>query len=112
MKHQASDGSIWHIEFNPPPVATRSCDWQYAHEDYDGAPDSADCRCGFAGSMEQAVADIEELIAKEVEPLNPEGDRGPCYLPDPVLDRPKRSACPPGIRRADWGDTTIDGNRE
>ena len=62
MKHEASDGSKWHIEHNPVPVPTRSCDWQYSHEDYDGAPDSGDDRCGFADSEQDAKDQIEEYL--------------------------------------------------
>ena len=33
------------IEYNPPPIPMRNCDWQYAHQDYDG-PEDHRCGCG------------------------------------------------------------------
>jgi len=51
----------WHIEHDPPPIPVRSCDWQFWHDDYDGAPDGNDRRCGFAGSLAAVVAEIHEL---------------------------------------------------
>lgn len=47
----------WHIEYNPPPIPVRTCDWQFWHVDYDGPEDS---RCGFAPSLEAAKAEIDE----------------------------------------------------
>lgn len=43
----------YHIHYYAPPIPTRSCDWQYAHEDYDGPEDR---RAGHAAS-EQACRD-------------------------------------------------------
>lgn len=37
----------------------------YTHDDYDGAPDANDDRCGFAPSIEQAVEAIDELEDEE-----------------------------------------------
>lgn len=50
------------IDYVPKPVPTTAFDWLYAADDYDGAPDSGDRRCGFAGSEEQAKAAIDELL--------------------------------------------------
>jgi len=33
----------------------------YAHQDYDGAPDSNDHRCGLAKTLPEAIRDIDEL---------------------------------------------------
>lgn len=35
-------------------------DWSYSHQDFDGAPDANDNRCGHAGSVEEAMAEIDE----------------------------------------------------
>lgn len=35
-------------------------DWCYAHDDYDGAEDANDNRCGYAPSLEAAKSDIDE----------------------------------------------------
>jgi hypothetical protein len=50
----------WMICFAPPPIPTRKCDWQFVHDDYDGAPDAHDNRAGHAGSIAQAMAEIDE----------------------------------------------------
>ena len=49
------------IEYNPPPIPMRCCDWQYAHEDFDGAPDANDPRCGTGPDPESCLAEIEEI---------------------------------------------------
>ena len=38
-----------------------SSDWCFAHEDYDGAPDGGDNRCGYAASPEACRAEIDML---------------------------------------------------
>lgn len=48
--------------YDPPPIGTRRCDWQYAHKDYDGTDDGGDRRIGFAASEEQCKRDIDILI--------------------------------------------------
>lgn len=55
------------IHYDPPPIPIRTCDWQWFHEDYDGAPEylydlPSDPRCGYAGSLEECKADIDEFI--------------------------------------------------
>lgn len=50
----------WHIYYDPPPIPTRSCDWQFYHDDFDGAPDAGDNRCGFAPTLDAAKAEIDE----------------------------------------------------
>lgn len=51
----------WHIEFNPPPIPTRACDWQFWHDDYDGAPDANDNRCGSAATLDDAKMEIDMI---------------------------------------------------
>jgi hypothetical protein len=53
------------IEFDPPPIPIRTCDYHYVHEDYDGAPDAIDNRAGSSGSMTEAMMEIDDLIADE-----------------------------------------------
>lgn len=48
----------YRIHYDPPPIPIRSCDWQFFHEDYDGPEDG---RCGFAGSLADAKAEIDML---------------------------------------------------
>lgn len=57
------------IEYRPPPIPLRDCDWEYVHQDYDGGPwDSygppMDDRCGWAASLEDAKRAVDELIAE------------------------------------------------
>lgn len=35
-------------------------DWTYSHDDYDGAPDANDTRCGHASSPEAAKDEIDD----------------------------------------------------
>lgn len=65
---------IWTIYYDPPPIPTRSCDWHFYHDDYDGAPihsESNDCpdkRSGDAASVEEClalIAEIEEELSHE-----------------------------------------------
>ncbi len=58
------------IKYDPPPIPIRSCDWQFCHEDYDGAPNEtggppADHRSGFAPTLEDAKCLIDEMIDDE-----------------------------------------------
>ncbi|HEY9219508.1 MAG TPA: hypothetical protein VIO94_15785 [Phenylobacterium sp.] len=57
----------WWIDYDPPPIPTRNCDWQFWHDDFDGAPDGNDNRCGSAASLEDAKAEID-LWIEENEP--------------------------------------------
>lgn len=51
----------WHIQYNPPPIPVRNCDWQFWHDDYDGAPDAFDNRHGSAASPEDAKMEIDMI---------------------------------------------------
>lgn len=53
--------TYWHILYNPKPIPDRRHDYDWWHEDYDGAPDSRDIRCGTAESAEDARRQIEEI---------------------------------------------------
>lgn len=35
----------------------------FSHDDFDGAPDANDNRCGYAASVEEAKAEIDEMEA-------------------------------------------------
>ena len=51
----------WTISYRAAPIPIRDCDWSFSHDDYDGAPDSGDVRCGVAASLEAAMRRIDEL---------------------------------------------------
>jgi hypothetical protein len=53
------------ITYDRKPYPTSAFDFDFAHEDYDGAPDSHDVRCGNAGSIEEAKEAIDEIIEDE-----------------------------------------------
>lgn len=53
---------LWVIYYDPPAIPVRNCDWHYAHEDDDGAPDGSSARSGHAESLEDCIAAIEELL--------------------------------------------------
>ena len=57
MRYHASDGSLWDIDYEPPPVPVRDMDWNYAAADYDGPGDD---RYGFAATRDLAIAAIED----------------------------------------------------
>ena len=51
------------IEYYPPPIPTRQFDFQFVHDDYDGAEDSNDRRAGHAESpaaCREAIDEIED----------------------------------------------------
>lgn len=52
------------IAYDPPPIPIRGFDWEFVHEDYDGPNDN---RCGRAGSLEEAMATIDELSEATAE---------------------------------------------
>ena len=57
----------YHIRFDPPPIPIREFDWQWHHDDFDGAPDGNDNRCGASASIEAAEAAIDEQIFERGE---------------------------------------------
>lgn len=44
----------------------RSTDWSYSHDDYDGADDSNDNRCGHGASIEECKREID-LYWEDIE---------------------------------------------
>jgi hypothetical protein len=56
----------YNITYWRKPIPTAAWDYDFAHEDYDGAPDSGDHRCGNAASVEEAREMIDEQIEDEV----------------------------------------------
>lgn len=57
----------WLIDFDPPPIPTRNCDWHFRHEDFDGI-EAPDDRYGHAASLDEAKAEIDE---REGGPIHP-----------------------------------------
>ena len=53
------------IEYDPPPIPVRCCDWRFAADGFDGAPDSKDARSGSAETLEDAKEQIDTLIDEE-----------------------------------------------
>lgn len=52
----------WHIA--PATVSyMASTDWAFWHDDYDGAPDGNDHRCGHGASIEHCKSQIDEYEA-------------------------------------------------
>ena len=49
------------IRHNPKPIPDRRWDWDFVHDDFDGADDSTDNRCGAAESVEACKAEIREI---------------------------------------------------
>lgn len=50
----------WHIEYDPKPIPDRSHDYNYWHDEHDGAIDGNHL-CGTAGSVEDALEEINEM---------------------------------------------------
>lgn len=50
----------WRISYEPKPIPTTACDYDWWHVDFDGAPDAEDQRCGSLGSIEACVEAIHE----------------------------------------------------
>ena len=49
------------ISYEIKSAPTPEFDWDFAHKDYDGAPDSDDIRCGTASSLEDAIQQIDDI---------------------------------------------------
>jgi hypothetical protein len=66
------------ITHDPPPVPHRGADWQFAHQDFDGAPDSGDQRSGTAASLDDARRQIDEMEVEGIyRELRPDADPDP-----------------------------------
>lgn len=60
----------WRIQYEPKPIPVAcGVDWDWWHDDYDGAPDSGDRRAGCARSLQAAKDEIDELILELEEGL-------------------------------------------
>ena len=51
----------WTIYLDRTPLPLRQFDWAFVHDDYDGAPDGNDNRCGRAASPEACIEAILEM---------------------------------------------------
>jgi len=49
----------WRIYVGEPQYG-RQFAWAYVHDDFDGAPDGYDGRCGYASSVEDAKSEIDD----------------------------------------------------
>ncbi len=49
------------ISRDPKPIPDRRHDWDFWHDDYDGAPEWNDPRCGTAASVRECRIEIDEL---------------------------------------------------
>ena len=52
----------WHMVYNPKPIPIKRFDWEFWNDDYDGA-DGGNGLCGCAESVEDAIKQINEIIA-------------------------------------------------
>lgn len=52
----------WRIRYDPKPIFSPRFDWNFWHEDYDGAPDAGDDRCGSCGSLSECMDEIAVRI--------------------------------------------------
>jgi len=50
----------WIIIYSLTPIPDRNFDYAFFHKDFDGAEDACDGRYGYAGSLEEAKAAIDE----------------------------------------------------
>lgn len=50
----------WHIELDRSSLMPTN-DWVWSHDDFDGADDANDSRCGRSGSLTACIADIDDL---------------------------------------------------
>ncbi len=49
------------IVYAPPPIPMRTHDWAFWHNDFDGAADANDARCGTAKSVDACKAEIDAI---------------------------------------------------
>lgn len=50
----------WSITYNPKPIPVRCHDYDFVHDNYDGA-DGGNGLCGTASSIDDAIEQIEEI---------------------------------------------------
>ena len=58
MGKLATEYRGYKITFDPPPIPSRNCDWQFVHRDYDGPEDR---RCGCAHTWDACLNEIDAL---------------------------------------------------
>jgi len=87
MKYEyfAADGSVWTIRNVCPPIPLRCFDWEYVHDEYDGAPDAFDDRHGNVASMAEAIEAIEEHVSENWD--------GKCYACEFPTEPGKKFCC-------------------
>jgi hypothetical protein len=51
----------WDIYYDAKPIPTTACDWNFVHEDYDGAPDANDNRCGTGKDVADCLNQIRDM---------------------------------------------------
>lgn len=64
MKYKASDGSLWNVTDECPPIPTCSMDWAWVSDEYDGPGDD---RHGHEPTMDDAIVAIEAYISERDE---------------------------------------------
>lgn len=55
---------IWHRKYRiylSDLADTHGFEYEYSHDDFDGAPDARDNRCGYARTVDAAKQEIDEL---------------------------------------------------
>jgi hypothetical protein len=63
----------WSISYDPPPIGARNCDWQFSHPDFDASWEGEEDGfvgnglCGYAATLGEAIAEIDERIATAQE---------------------------------------------
>jgi len=51
----------WRISYEPKPIPCSSYDYDWWHDDFDGAPDAGDNRCGSERSLAGCIVAIHNL---------------------------------------------------
>lgn len=51
----------WSIDYDPKPIPTTACDWNFVHKDFDGAPDANDHRCGTGKDVADCLNQIRDM---------------------------------------------------
>jgi hypothetical protein len=64
----ASDGSVWWITWDYPPIPIRTMDWGYVADGYDGPGDPRHGNCASRGACVEAIEEWVEENAEEVKP--------------------------------------------
>ena len=51
----------WKITYDPKPIPDRRFDWDFIHDDYDGAPDGNNHLAGNGSSVDDCINQIREI---------------------------------------------------